>query len=83
MSFRETATVNKPLTGPPIAPPPSTLAALAAAETLALDPIRARDWYYNEPIADHGNRTAAELVESGHLDAVLAYLEDLGNGANG
>ncbi len=83
MSFQGIASVNKPLTGPPIAGSPATIAALAAAETLTLDSARARDWYYNEPIADYGNRTAAELVDSGHLDAILAFLDDLGNGANG
>jgi hypothetical protein len=40
-------------------------------------------WYRNEPIAEYGHRTAAELVADGHFEAVLSYLRDLENGARG
>jgi hypothetical protein len=40
-------------------------------------------WFRNEPIADYRHKTAAELVAEGRLGAVLAYLEDLRNGAGG
>jgi hypothetical protein len=52
----------------------------AAAElTGALD--KAIYWYRNEPIGDYGHKTAAELIAEGHVEAVLAYIRDLGNGA--
>lgn len=57
--------------------------AITAAATLTGDIDKALYWFRNEPIADYGHRTAAELVAEGHLEAVLAYLRDLGNGANG
>jgi hypothetical protein len=51
----------------------------AAAElTGALD--KAIYWYRNEPIGDYGHKTAAELIAEGHVEAVLAYIRDLGNG---
>jgi hypothetical protein len=54
----------------------------AAAElTGALD--KAIYWYRNEPISDYGHRTAAELVADGQVEAVLAYIRDLENGARG
>jgi hypothetical protein len=54
----------------------------AAAElTGALD--KAIYWYRNEPIPDYDHKTAAELVAEGHVEAVLAYIRDLGNGARG
>jgi hypothetical protein len=54
----------------------------AAAElTGALD--KAIYWYRNDPIGDYCHKTAAELVAEGHVEAVLAYIRDLGNGARG
>ena len=54
---------------------------LAAAEELTGDPDRAIVWFRHQPIAGHGGRTALELVEAGHADAVVAHLEDLRDGA--
>lgn len=57
--------------------------AITAAVALTGDIDKALYWFRNEPIADYGHKTAAELVAEGHLEAVLAYLRDLANGANG
>lgn len=57
--------------------------AITAAAELTGDIAKALYWFKNEPIADYRHKTAAELVAEGHLDAVLAHLEDLSNGANG
>jgi len=57
--------------------------AITAAAALTGDIDKAVYWFRNEPIADYGHKTAAELVAEGHLEAVLAYLRDLENGANG
>jgi len=46
-------------------------------------PRKAIYWFRNEPIADYRHKTAAELVAEGRLDAVMAYLEELRNGARG
>jgi hypothetical protein len=54
---------------------------LAAAEQLTGDPDRAIVWFRHQPIAGHDGRTALELIEAGHADAVLAHLEDLRDGA--
>lgn len=54
---------------------------LAAAEQLTGDADRAIVWFRYQPIAGHGGRTALELVEAGHADAVLAHLDDLRDGA--
>nr|WP_295105800.1 hypothetical protein [uncultured Caulobacter sp.] len=59
------------------------LKAIAAATLLTGDLQAALYWYRNEPIADYGHKTAAELVAEGHLEAVLAFIEDLENGATG
>ncbi|RWA66141.1 hypothetical protein [Mesorhizobium sp.] len=40
-------------------------------------------WYRNELIVDYGHRTAAKLVADGQVDAVLAFVRDLENGARG
>ena len=58
-------------------------AAITAAATLTGDIDKALYWFRNEPIADYGQKTAAELVAEGRLEAVFAYLRDLANGANG
>ncbi len=59
------------------------LKAITAAAELTGDVEKAIYWYRNEPIGDYGYRTAAELVAQGRLDAVLAYIADLGDGATG
>lgn len=59
------------------------LKAITAAAELTGDIQKALFWYRNEPIADYDHKTAAELVAEGHLDAVLAFLRDLENGASG
>ncbi|WP_298958485.1 hypothetical protein [uncultured Methylobacterium sp.] len=56
---------------------------IVAASQFTRDIDKALYWFMNEPIADYRNRTAADLVSDGHLEAVLAYLEDLGHGATG
>jgi transcriptional regulator with XRE-family HTH domain len=57
--------------------------AIAAATALTGDVDRAIYWLVNEPIADYRHQTAAELIAGGHLEAVLAYIEDLAGGATG
>jgi hypothetical protein len=57
--------------------------AIVAAVAVTGDLDKAIYWFRNEPIADYRHKTAAELVAVGRLDAVLAYLEDLRNGASG
>lgn len=57
--------------------------AITAAAGLTGDIQRALYWYRNEPIGDYGYKTAAELVAGGHVEAVMAYLRDLENGASG
>jgi hypothetical protein len=57
--------------------------AIVAAVGVTGDLEKAIYWFRNEPIADYRHRTAAELVAEGRLEAVLAYLEDLRNGAAG
>jgi uncharacterized protein (DUF2384 family) len=56
---------------------------ITAATELTGDIDKAIYWYRNEPIADYSYRTAAELVAEGHVEAVLAYIRDLENGARG
>jgi hypothetical protein len=54
---------------------------LAAAEQLTGDPDRAIVWFRHQPLPGHDGRTALDLVEAGHANAVLAHLEDLRDGA--
>lgn len=56
---------------------------ISAAATLTGDVSKAIYWYRNEPIADYDHKTAAELVAEGHVEAVMAHLRDLENGASG
>ncbi len=56
---------------------------ITTTAALTGDVKKALYWFRNEPIVDYDHKTAAELVAEGHADAVLAYLRDLGNGANG
>lgn len=53
---------------------------LAQAEEMACDADRAVVWFRHQPIPGHDGRTAQQLVEAGHADAVLAYLEELRDG---
>lgn len=56
---------------------------VSAAAKLTGDLDKAIYWYRNEPIAEYSHRTAAELVADGHVEAVLAFVRDLENGARG
>lgn len=56
---------------------------LSGAKALTGDISKAIDWYRSEPLADYGQKTAAELVSEGQVEAVMAHLRDLENGANG
>ncbi|MGE0004366.1 MAG: hypothetical protein AB7S92_02135 [Parvibaculaceae bacterium] len=56
---------------------------ISAAAELTGDLEKAIYWYRNEPIADYGHRTAAELVAEGQVEATLSYIRDLENGARG
>lgn len=56
---------------------------IAAAVDATGDISKALYWFRNEPISDYRFQTAAELVADGKAAAVLAYLEDLKNGAAG
>src|SRR5690242_14473263 len=53
---------------------------LAAAEELTGDADRAIVWFLHQPIPGYNGRTARDLVEAGHADAVVAHLEDLRDG---
>ena len=55
----------------------------AIAAELTGDVDKAIYWYRNEPIADYGHRTAAELVADGQVDAVLTSIRDHENGPRG
>ncbi|TIQ37190.1 MAG: hypothetical protein E5X48_07460 [Mesorhizobium sp.] len=56
---------------------------ISAAMELTGDIDKAIYWYRNEPIAGYGHRSAAELVADGQVEAVLAFMRDLENGARG
>ncbi|RZI76723.1 MAG: hypothetical protein EOP13_01280 [Pseudomonas sp.] len=56
---------------------------ITAAASLTGDISKAIYWYRNEPIADYDHKTAGELVAEGQVDAVMAHLRDLENGASG
>jgi uncharacterized protein (DUF2384 family) len=56
---------------------------ITAATELTGDVDKAIYWFRNEPIAEYSHRSAAELVAEGHVEAVLAYIRDLENGARG
>nr|WP_246658543.1 hypothetical protein [Mesorhizobium sp. GR13] len=56
---------------------------ISAATELTGDVDKAIYWYRNEPIGDYDHRTAAELVADGQVEAVLAFIRDLENGARG
>lgn len=54
---------------------------LAAAEELTGDADRAIVWFRHQPLAGHDGKTAQDLIEAGHADAVLVHLDDLRDGA--
>ncbi|KPF73739.1 hypothetical protein IP88_08775 [alpha proteobacterium AAP81b] len=54
---------------------------LAQVEELTGDADQAVVWFRHQPLPGHDGRTAQDLVEAGHSDAVLAYLEDLRDGS--
>lgn len=56
---------------------------VTSAAEITGDVDKALYWFQNEPIRDYRGRTPAELVADGEAEAVLAYLEDLKNGATG
>jgi hypothetical protein len=56
---------------------------ITAAAALTGDISNAIFWFRNEPITDYDQKTAAELVAEGQVEAVLSYLRDLENGARG
>lgn len=56
---------------------------ISAATELTGDVDKAIYWYRNEPIPDYDHRTAAELVADGQVEAILAFVRDLENGARG
>jgi uncharacterized protein (DUF2384 family) len=56
---------------------------ITAAAALTGDLSKAIYWFRNEPISDYDQKTPAELVAEGHVEAVLSYLRDLENGARG
>ena len=66
-----------------MSPQQDSLRRISAAAELTGEVQKAIYWRRNEPIGDYGYRTAAELVAQGRLDAVLAYLGDLSEGAAG
>jgi hypothetical protein len=57
------------------------LAILTKASNVLLGgPQQITSWFKSRPLATLRNRTAAQLVESGHADAVIKYLDLLENG---
>ncbi|QDE39830.1 DUF2384 domain-containing protein [Luteibacter pinisoli] len=48
---------------------------LLAAQAIDRDPERVLRWYSEDPIESLGSRTAAELVDAGHADLVIRFLE--------
>ncbi len=54
---------------------------LAQVEELTGDPDRAIVWFRHQPLPGYDGKTAQQLVEAGHADAVLTYLEELRDGA--
>ncbi len=54
---------------------------LAGAEQIAGDGDRAVIWFRHQPLPGFSGQTALDLVEAGHGNAVLTYLEELRDGA--
>ena len=53
---------------------------ITVASELTGDRNRAIVWFRHQPLAAFDNKTAAELVKEGHVEAVLAHLNMLANG---
>ncbi len=53
---------------------------LTVAEELTGNADKAILWFRHQPIAGHDGKTALQLVEEGHAQAVLKHLEDLRDG---
>ena len=53
---------------------------IARAAELSGDDGRAIIWFRHQPITGFDGKTAEQLVEEGHADAVLWHLEGLENG---
>lgn len=53
---------------------------IARASELSGDEGRAIIWFRHQPITGFEGRTAEQLVEEGHVEAVLWHLEGLDNG---
>lgn len=53
---------------------------IAKAAELSGDEGRAIIWFRHQPIPGFGNKTAEELVEDGHADAVFWHLRGLEEG---
>jgi uncharacterized protein (DUF2384 family) len=54
---------------------------IARAADLSGDEGRAILWFRHQPLPGFDGRTAEELVEDGHAEAVIDYLESLDQGA--
>ncbi len=78
-----TRAVNKPVIRFEPADGAAAAEAIDAATRYTGSPEAARQWYDHERLSVYGNKTPAELVRDGHLDAVLAFLDDLEVGATG
>lgn len=53
---------------------------LTEVEELTNDPSQAVVWFRHQPIPAFGGKTAQDLVEAGHAEAVFAFLEHLRDG---
>jgi uncharacterized protein (DUF2384 family) len=53
---------------------------LESATEVAGSMDRALVWFRHQPIEAYRFKTAAELIASGHADAVMSYLDDLRHG---
>lgn len=56
---------------------------LAYAADLTGDKVRAAVWFRYQPLHGFDNKTAADLVQDGHGDAVMKHLENLYHGVHG
>ncbi|MBV8970998.1 MAG: DUF2384 domain-containing protein [Sphingomonadaceae bacterium] len=53
---------------------------IARAAAMTGDEGRAIIWFRHQPIIGFAGKTAEELVEDGHAEAVMSHLDDLDNG---
>ncbi len=54
---------------------------LGQVEELTGDADRAIIWFRYQPLPGYDGKTAQQLVEAGHADAVFTYIEELRDGA--